>query len=218
MRLIFLLMAVFVVAGLGCGSIRTTPLDRSAGGHLSQDCEAPLKGVPVMLRVPTHLDVTIEEVAYWYPSKNGELGPVEMDDSLGTGRHVITEIKEIEKMFLVDPKRVASGSGRYGFSFAGQADDAGKGYLNGSSYEAVDTTLSQSAALARAVVANFKSANKNDLAVADEAGLVTTTRTVAYRKFDLNSPTIEGDVRAFCDLYLNGCQIGCADEPAYPQP
>ncbi len=213
MRLAFAITGLLILGSFGCNSIKTTPLDRQEGGHLCVAHEAPLQGLPVMLRVPTHLDVTIEEVKYWYPN-NGVLAEVESDGSASnTGRHVITKVAETEKMFLVDPKRVASGTGIYGFSFAEASP--GKGYLSGTSYEAVDTTISESAALVRGLAKAFATSDSNDDTA--ESGLITTTRTVAFRKFDLNSPTIEDDVRSFCHLYLNGCQGSCNTQPAYPQ-
>ena len=218
MRWFCALATLTLLVGLGCNSVKTIPMDRSEGGHLSPNPPCPLKGVPVMLRVPTHLDVTIEEVEYW--TSDGKcLTPV--DDDL-RGRHVTTEIQHTEKMFLVDPKRVASGSGFYGFGFDGEGEKAGKGYLKSAAYGATDTTLAETASLISSIVklgagAPRSAGDRMAVGLATEAEIVATTRTVAFRKFDINSPTLDEDVRCFCQMYLNACQTGCKSDPTYVQ-
>ena len=212
-RIFGLALCAILLISLGCTSVRTTALDRHQGGHLTKNPDLPLKGVPVMLRVPTHVDVTIEQVDYWHPEGKTFVA-VGADIP---SRQVSAEIKHTEKMFLVDPKRVASGSGIYGFQFDGEGDKAGRGYLSGVSYEAVDTTLNESASLITniAKVVGRTASTADELA--EDSGVIATTRTIAYRKFDINAPTIEDDIRCFVNLYLNDCHTNCCSSPNYPQ-
>lgn len=207
MRLLATGLGLWCLVSVGCTSIKTTVLDRREGGHLTKNPDLPLKGVPVMLRVPTHVDVTIEQVDYWTADDNGDLKLISENVP---SRHVSAEIKHTEKMFLVDPKRVASGSGIYGFTFDAEGDGAGHGYLQGASYEAVDTTLQESAALISTIASVAgRTTSRSELKMAEESQVITTTRTIAYRKFDINACSIEDDIRGFVNLYLNDCHAGC---------
>ena len=211
-----LVIAASLIVSLGCNSIRTTVLDRAPGGNLQKNPGRPIKGVPVMLRVPTHLDVKIVQIDYWKTTDAGleQIG-VEMPV-----RHIDTRIMETEKMFFVDPKRVASGTGIYGFTFDSAATDSqnsGKGYLSGVSYEAVDTTLEKSAELATNIARLFAGqATTAGQELAKETGVITTERTIAFHKFNINSPNIENEVRKFCNDYLNDCHVSCCTNPNYP--
>lgn len=205
-------LAVMVVAASGCTSVKTTVLDRREGGHLTKNPDLPLKGVPVMLRVPTHVDVTIEQVDYWYPDGKSF---VQVGAELPS-RHVKAEIKHTEKMFLVDPKRVASGTGIYGFSFDPDNGNAGRGYLKGVSYEAVDTTLKESAALISNIAKVVGSPTSAAEELASDSKVIATSRTIAFRKFDINSCSIEHDIREFVNDYLNDCHPDCCTDPQYP--
>lgn len=202
MRWTCALIGLLLLSSPACNSIKTTPIDRQSGGQLSADCQSPLPGIPVMLRVPTHLDVEIKEVEYWTPSQ-GILRPLAGQT---TSRHVSAEVQSIEQMFLVDPKRVASGSGAYGFQF--DAKHAGHGYLSGADYQANDTTLSQTSTLIASIAKTTGSpisAAEQDLA--STSGVITTTRTIAFRKFDINSPSVDQEVKQFCDQYVNGIHL-----------
>lgn len=221
MRLVQFGVGLALVSCIGCASVKTTVLDRKPGGHLTKGSERPINGVPVMLRVPTHLDVTITQTEFWDP-KSGKFQQVGAEMP---SRHVETKIIETEKLFFLDPKRVASGTGIYGFSFdGGDADtpgNPGNGYLTGLTYEAVDTTVAQSASLITNIAStlgNLKSDEDEAQAMADNAKVIMTQRTIAFRKFDINSPSIEEDVRGFCAQYLNDCRPNCCSDPNYPAP
>ena len=220
MRSICALLGIVMLGSLGCASIKTTVLDRCEGGQLATS-QRPVKGVPVMLRVPTHLDVKVVQVDYWRP--NRETGDLERLENQLPSRYVDTEIQETEKMFFVDPKRVASGSGIYGFKFNSADGDAnaGKGYLSGVSYKADDTTLAESAALfgnITRIIAQATGAAEDNQAIGNDLGLIATKSTIAFCKFDINSPYIEDDVRDFCNHYLNDCNPGCEEKAVvYPE-
>lgn len=227
------LFSVFVaLACTGCTSIRTTVLDRSENGHLSANPDMPLPGVPVMLKVPTHIDVEIVQVDYWVPHPvTGELELMKENNAEFPNRHIQTELVKTEQMFLVDPKRPGSGTGIYGFGFKNDdSANAGKGYLDSVTYKSIDKTFESSAALYSQIVkvlgvptagdANGDGqvdATEQDQKTLGESGIVSTQRTIAFRRFKLNTPHVDQDVQLFVDEYMNACHGSCfVGSPSYP--
>lgn len=208
-----------MVLGLitGCSSIRTTSVDRTEHDQYIENCEEPLKGMPVMLRVPTHLEVSILETRYWQIDEEADLQPLESKRAVLDIKH---DLKYTEKMFVVDPLRPLSGDQEYGFSFTGGTDgnaaEAGKGYLSGLSYKATDTSIVDSAALIGAALKRFGTTQANDGEGAAPSNVVETQRVIAFRRFDVNSPTFENDVYAFLECYLNNraCDQKCQVTPS----
>ena len=224
-RLLTLIVLGTIAIGAGCNSIRTTALDRSENGALSCSPQtSALKGVPVMLKVPTHIEVKVYQRDFWYQDTGSEK-LVLVPNQLQT-RYVKTEVKETEQMFLVDPKRPAAGTGIYGFTFSSSGQNAsspGHGYLTGIQYKADDETLLKSASLVNSIAAALLSpppgnqgTKSNAVDRADKARIptVSTDRLVKMKRFDLNSPSIDGEIKQFLDANLNNCN-SCGTEPAY---
>jgi len=104
----------------GCSSIKTTVYDRLEDDTIVANPDQHLKGVPVSLKVPTHLELMVEERTFWRV-EGTEMIPV---TSCRPTRTVSHDIKYTEKIFLVDPVRPAAGptgagavSNSYGFTF-----------------------------------------------------------------------------------------------------
>ena len=206
----------------GCTSIRTTVLDRSESGHLSPNPDRALKGVPVMLKVPTHIDVHIVQIDYWTPNEaTGELELMKVKNGEFPNRQVKTELKRTEQMFLVDPKRPGAGLGMYAFGFS---DDAGKGYLANASYKSQDKTFDSSVALFRQISktlgattgADSDGDEKEETVVEDDAekvlrisGIISTRRTIAFKRFRLNASLVDTEIQTFVDQYMNDCHKSC---------
>lgn len=220
---------LLITLSVGCSSIKTTAFDRLEDDTLVANPEKPLKGVPVSLRVPTHLELTVEEKTFWRV-EGAELIPI--SSCRGT-RTVDHSVKYIEKIFLVDPVRPAAGpvadppgdpaSNSYGFSFKndeltaeeienGVVDKyAGKGQLEGIHYHINDSTIERSAQLLASSLSFIKTfapkgektgfGEKN----AEVTGLdvIQTTRVIAWSRFDLNSEHFEEDVMGFLNTYIN---------------
>ena len=210
----------------GCNSIRTTPLDRAENGALTPNPQKPLKGVPVMLPVPTHIDVEIVQVDYWVPSeKNGELKLITNNGMEFENRHVRTDLVKTPQMFLVDPKRPGAGQGIYKFNFfdidADDADQTRQGQLESIGYKSQDDTLKESFALygqIRTLLGVATDGEGDDKTAlngggddrdAPAAAYVSTTRTIAFRRFKLNRPGVDQEVQSFVQTYLNNCSPGC---------
>jgi hypothetical protein len=196
----------------GCHSIRTGMWSRCEDDQLHPDDCTHLNGVPVMLKVPSHLEVSIFETVYAaHDATNARLQVVPL---ARRDLRVAADIKYTERMFLVDPVRVASGTGAYGFSFTGQnkvdvpnANNealAGHGYMHGLNYKADDKTIVNSAALLANVLSiNSSSAKKSS--VTKEFGLIPIEKVVAFRRFDLGAPMVDAEVDAFLQMHMNAC-------------
>lgn len=202
------LLALCVVATSGCTSLRSTIINRyeddtyagNSNGELKRhDMARPYRGVPITIKVPTHVDVKIIETSYMY----------NVDDSLRELKlstpHREVDIKTIEtdKVFIVDFKRPLSGSLNYKATFG---DDQ---YFDEVSGKLEDTTITDVANLVATVAPMLgKPAAGNEKgAIGDE--LIVNKRVVAYRRFDIDATDFEMQVRCFLEEHLN-CGHTCA--------
>ncbi len=234
-RILFMKLGVFCIAcslllaALGCNSIRTTVLDRSEDDRLQKNRPTTsLKGIPVMLKVPTHMEITVYERSFFYQTKQSNR-LVAVDCNEMPTRFVKTNVAKTEKMFLVDPKRAAAGITEYGFKFQGGEEGksaAGHGYLSQANYKVQDETLTQAASLVNSVAAALLTspgtpgADPKSVMEAENGDAVPVheiDRVVAFCRFDINSPTYDEDVRQFLNQYLNHCQ-SCQNLPQYGTP
>jgi hypothetical protein len=224
MRILFLAIAA---AMTGCCSFRTTAVDRTENDCLVVNPECPMHGIPVSLRVPTHLELSVIETTYWEkrgnPGKKPSLVPL---STCRPTRSVMHVIKETEKIFLVDPVRPAAGMSKYGFTFQSNsgdaskaADAAGKGYLQNVQYKIEDKTIEKSAELfsnaVGLITALRTAANSGD---PNTSNLISTERVIAYARYDVNSPSFEADVAAFLDCHINHASNDCSPCPQVCEP
>ncbi|QDT96701.1 hypothetical protein [Gimesia aquarii] len=201
--------ALLLALSTGCGSIKTTAYDRLEDDTLIANPDKHLKGVPVTLKIPTHLKLTIEEKTFWYV-EGSELTRV---SSCRATRDVTPEVQYTEKIFLVDPVKPGAGSSEYGFTFKGGTDFSGSGQLDGLQYSITDTTITQSAQLLKDAIGfvrafpkpatgqktGFGGGNQN----VNSLDVIETTRVIAWSQFDINSEHFEEEVMGFLDTYLN---------------
>ena len=211
-------LPVLLMLGLapGCSSFRTTAIDRLENDTIVVNPEKPLKGVPVSLRIPTHLELSVIETTYWQVANDNSLALSRLDTCRAT-RTVTHDTRYTEKIFLVDPVRPGSGTASYGFTFmSGRASpnaaDRGKGYLSSVQYTVDDTTIKDSAALLATSInfVNALAASANNPKL-QTSNLLATDRVVAYGRFDINSCTFECDVASFLECHLNAltCEQAC---------
>lgn len=218
------------MSATGCASMKTTFFTRHEDETLCKDNEHPINGVPVMVNVPTHLEVKIQETIHLV--KNPDTTEVMLLNDMAPSEHRILAVEPqlhyTEKMFVLDPKRPFSGSASYGMQFASSVktptkesktgqpfgtnatamDANGHGYLRSLNYSVDDKTITNAIDLIASLgpmlaspVAKTKSQDEPKIPV----GLHTTTRTVAYGFFDLASPSFEDELNAFLQLNLNNC-------------
>lgn len=219
------LVAIGLAATCGCNSIRTTAVDRCEHDTLVVNPDRPMKGIPVSLRVPTHLELKVIETTYWEKRENpGEKSTLIPLSTCRATRSVKHDLCYTEKIFLVDPVKPTAGTQKYGFAFwsndnPNQDEHNGKGYLRNLTYSIDDKTIQESAKLASNVLGliNAFQISANE-ATPNEGTILSTERAVAYARFDINSCTFEDDVAAFLDCNVNQVCHTCPVCPKVCQP
>jgi hypothetical protein len=207
-----LVLFCMAIALAGCHSFRTTAVDRCENDTIVVNPEKPLHGIPIALRIPTHLDLKVIETTYWEKT-TGEDGRPTLTPlrTCRPTRDVEHTVKETEKIFLVDPVRPAAGLVNYGFEFQ---QNSGKGYLKKVNYMIDDQTITQSADLIANSLGLIDALRKsaNTQASPNTADLISTDRVIAFCRFDINSPTFECDVAQFLECQLNNGPPGQCTE------
>lgn len=197
---------------VGCTSISSTFLQRaeddamlgiSNGKTGIHDHARPFKGIPVTLKIPTHLDLAIVETLLFSDDPtSGKLTHLPLSK-----RHLDVQpsLQLSDKVFTVDLKRPAAGSLDYEIEFQNEKDSPQ--YFQQISYHVVDQTLKDISA----VIANLKpiqptpafpTANQKS---SDEPSLSPLVRTIAWKRFDIHAPDFEDQVLAFVNQNLNDC-------------
>lgn len=209
----------------------------SNGQASSQSSARPFKGIPITLKVPSHLDVYIEEVYYMQDDGDDQRT---LTDALSDTRimNVRTELIKSKKVFTVDYKRPGAGTLNLSTKFSDEQ------YFQSISRALQDTTIVDSANLLNtalggtsdpatatgtlpALVAPTTPTSGTQSApptlipsgpTAVQAAMLEShirdTRVVAYQRFDINDPDFELQVDAFVSLHLNNCDR-CGQSPLY---
>lgn len=234
---------------MGCQSFSSTMLNRlgdnafvgnSNGTADGNSAARPFRGIPVTLRVPSHLDVYIEELCYMKDDGDDKAA---LSGSL-TGTRILnvrTEVVSTKKVFTVEYKRPASGTLNLETNFSDEQ------YFRNISRALQDTTIVDSAnlmnttfggtsdparssgrlpALVPPTVPGAGPQTEQPAAVpsgptAAQATVLTNhvrdTRIVAFQRFDINDPDYEFQVDRFVSRHLNNCdRCGrCGRSPTY---
>jgi hypothetical protein len=194
----------------GCSSISSTMLNRldndmfvgNSNGEPNMYCQAtPFKGVPITVRVPTHLDVAIKEKIDIY-IKDEDLKVVR-----GLRRNLFVEASTVltEKVFTVDVSRPIAGNIDYTFDFNSDGKSTNPQYFRQVKAKIVDETIQDVNAALGTLMPLF--GNKSGRSTsATNADIVPEIRTVAWKRFDIDSPSFELDVQTFVEQHLNCCR------------
>lgn len=216
-------LAIALLATLtGCTSISSTMLNRTetdfyfgnSNGRTKCDGQSrPLKGVPITVRVPTHLDVAIKESIIL--AKDTEKN--ELYQLASTRRHIFVEasLVESDKVFTVDPKRPAAGTMGYTLLFGDKAkagDPDNSQYFKSISYQIKDRTVNEVNAslntllplLARQSMTGRQASAGEQISIIQEE----IVGVVAWKRFDLDAPDFEAQVECFVEQHLN-CSDSC---------
>lgn len=213
------LLAACLASAAGCTSLRSTMINRyeddtfagNSNGELKRhDMARPYRGVPITIKVPTHVDVKILEKSFLY-SDGGALRELNLSTP---HREVELTTIETDKVFIVDFKRPLSGTLKYNATFGSDQ------YFNSISGKLEDTTITDVAALVATVapmLAKPAAGEGKQNNISDE--LITNQRLIAYRRFDIDAPDFEMQVRCFLDEHLN-CGHTCSGsaEPLTTKP
>jgi hypothetical protein len=211
MLLRFAICLVAILAA-GCTTYRSTPLSRDPCNGLSKDSCTPVKGVPIAVKVPTHLDVYVDETFFLLPDSSGIYREVPILDDNGVpvrNLGIRPEMIQTRKIFVVDFKRAAAGVTSNGLEFNDEQ------YLEKITGSIQDDTLKEATAAFSALAPLL---NARPTAAAGETtkreNSIRGTRVVAYRRFDLSTCDFEQQVADFVDYHMNACHT-CTG-PTYP--
>ncbi len=215
-----LVVATLTSCVIGCTSISSTLLNRTdndvfvgnSNGEPGVYCDArPFKGVPITLRVPTHLDVAIREKIYLRKLDTGKLVRVHTKHR---NLSVDPKIVETDKVFTVDPKRPAAGTLTSTLTFGSNPSTPG-GNDNSQYFASIvnnikDETIIDVTAALGTLLPTLKglSTSQNDESGDDKSlgsQLIEETRTVAWKRFDLDEPGFEHIVADFVSQHMNCC-------------
>ena len=197
-----LLLLATVVGVFGCASSRSTMLHRGENND-AWYAKRKLAGVPITVKVTTHMRVTVIEHHY-RNSANDDLNKMFVDMSQPIRSVQIDPVKT-DKIFTVDSRRPGAGSLTSDITFKGQ-------YPDEISYNVEDETIAQVANLISELGPKglFGTKTSDDQTPAPN-GLVEEKSMVAVHLFEVDSPTLEQEVKAFLGLHLNNCHTceGC---------
>ena len=183
----------------GCHSVEATHVERVRDG-----CgwlTTPLHGIPVTVRLPSHLEIKIIENRYYDPvtqkflSDNGQ--PV-------ATRHVLYEVREKEEVFLVDPVRPAAGDAEAHATFENQFFKTLSGKVDDQTIKAVSSAIKD----ITGEIAKLPG-GKSTAAGAADVSLVPIESLVAVREFDVYKSDLSAQVQEFLHMYLNDCNPPC---------
>ncbi len=213
---------LIIVLNTGCTSISSSVLSRTPDNS-GWMVHKKIKGVPVRLKVPTHMRVNIIEIKL--------LGVVTTSDGTPTITSIAPldrplyridhEIIKTDKIFFVDMKRPAAGTIDASVKFNAEAE-----YPTEWNYKVKDETLLKSADLVKAIAPNifavpgsqsmgFGSGQVFDI----KDGVREVESLVATDVFELDSPCFEAEVRGFIEAHLNcGHHCTAGDIGAAPPP
>lgn len=187
----------------GCASYHSQLVDRD---YCNTAWETEnLKGIPVTLKVPTHIDVTVTAES-WF--KSGQPFCTQNGCQLVTHR-VEDALVETEKIFTVDPKRPAAGSAKSEINFSGQYIDSMKSEVNDQTIQEIGLAI-QRINQAGGLGALFRPANEATNPAApptdklEGTKLVHLDRVCASRRFDLSDPDVQLQIQCFLDESING--------------
>ena len=165
-----------------------------------------IRGVPVTVKLPTHLEVRIIERRYIDPITKDVL-------KVGAGdlvtKHVEYYVREKDEVFLVDSVKPASGTLTYKAEFDGQ-------FFKSFNSKIEDNTIEKITEIVKGLP-SLKPAPKSSKAASATTGQAKITevdKVVAVKVFSVRDSNLENQVHEFANLYLNDCTPHCA--PANP--
>lgn len=184
----------------GCTSFSATHIHRDEN-NLSWEKRRALHGIPVTLKVPTHMRVDILDKHVLIAS---DIGVVKRSSPRVPLRKIETEFIETEKIFLVDIKRPAAGVLNTTVDL-----DPDSQYFTQIKEELTDETITQVGNLIAAIAPGglFGAPTSDDANKTSELGenVKVVTNIVASQVFEVEDPNFEISLMAFLDRHVNCC-------------
>ena len=162
-----------------------------------------LEGIPVTVKVPTHLEVLVSERRYINPDAT----PIMSADACPlAARFVTLNVREKDEVFTVDAVRPAAGTLTYSASFKGQFFKTFNSRVEDKTIESITNAIQN----ITTELGKLPKAKSTGFATADDVKLPYVDHVLAVREFDVHDPSLESEVREFLQTYLNGCAPSCA--------
>ncbi|NOX54284.1 MAG: hypothetical protein GXP27_07540 [Planctomycetes bacterium] len=207
-----LVLIVFVSCVLsGCKSLHSRLLYRDE----TNSCwvQSKLRGVPITLKVPTHLKVEIVEKTLLTTDGSGKAQPVSLPAGT-TLRDVRTDLIFTEKIFTVDLERPAAGLLKYTAEFEGQ-------YFKKLQSELEDVTIEETSEAIERILGGIAPQGLVGVPTAarptgKEPLVKEIDSVVAAAVFELDAPDFEVKLEEFLNAYLNTRALSDGPKPATP--
>jgi hypothetical protein len=185
-------VSVFLLVSAGCTSMRSVMLHRNEC-NTGWEKTRHLPGVPITLKVPTHLQIVVLEKHYLVRSAN-DYKRIELPVPV---RRVETEFKYTDRIFTVDFKRPAAGTLDLKVRFKDQDQ-----YFQEIQQRVVDETIQDVAKLIGAIAPRGVVGPAMAAAAAPQ-DLVEIETVVAVGWFEIDDPNFEQQVANFLHCHLN---------------
>lgn len=206
-RLRLFIAVAIVLVPFGCTGIGSRFLHRDETNTEWQ--QEKLRGVPVTVKVPTHVKISVIEQRYFYTNADGD-PPLEIPNC---SRVIDYEFIHTSRLFTVDPKRPAAGTSSWEIDLDGQYPKSVKNDVSDLTIQQVSVaieTIAKSGGIGKLFKApKGKSASenlKNGLQGVDENELDKYTvfpSIVASRIFAVDDPMLEIHVEEFMNQHVN---------------
>ncbi len=194
-----LMLGCLLGLGAGCASVESTMVTRDETNQYWERHNC-LNGIPITIKVPTHLKLYVFHKHYIEPENVGANNRADNYVELDVGvvvRDFAQEFMYTEQVFFVDFKRPASGSSNLRVKMTDQQ------YIDAIQHDITDTTISD----VRGLVAAAQGTEKVDAkTVSDETkptDVIPIRSLVAVGIFEIAAPDFEHKVRAFMDCHVN---------------
>ena len=192
--LAFLSVACITLTGGGCNSIRSTMLTRDEGNNYWTKVEC-LDGVPITLKVPTHIRISVIDQHFLTKVSAGGVSKWERVELDVPVRSVAVNYIYTEKIFTVDFARPAAGT----MDLTLEMDEKEQ-YFKKIQDKVTDETIDDVANLISKVAPSglFIPASSGD-----DASLKEVSSTVAVEIFEIDDPTLELKLSEFLMCHVN---------------
>ena len=210
MRNVLILAVLF--AAPGCTLVKSTMVSRqddnsfvgqSNGEPQEHGKTRPFRGVPVALKVPTHVDVKVTETYFIQADGVGEerkLREVVFDDpKISRNLNVTITPITTKKLFTVDFVRPAAGTLDYSAEFTDEQ------YFSSIENTITDETIKDITAAIKEVAPTLGLPAAARIGTALTNKLITGERTVAFARFDIDAPDFEDQLNEFLTVQVTGC-------------
>jgi len=174
----------------------------------------PFKGVPVTVRIPTHVDIAVRESLFY---NMPEMTPVCLS---ARNLQLTANYVYSDKIISVDPKRPFAGTLDYNMGFqTTHPIERDRQFFSSFDYNVKDETIKTIDNILKNVVPTLglnkkmKSTSAMDGAEGSApSSLKEIERVVAWKRFDISDQNLEAEIASFVAHHMNNCH-SCQGQP-----